>query len=75
MIVIVDYEPCAMCGGDVPAANEGVCQVCNGEGKLPVIECPTCSGKGYVADTYGTPGRMVECSDCKGEGCYVDGDN
>lgn len=61
-------------GVELVEADDIVCPFCNGEGKLPVIECNECEGKGVVPTKYGTPGRYVECGLCKGEGYYVDRD-
>lgn len=61
-------------GEELIDKDDIVCPFCNGEGKLPVVECEACEGRGWVPTTHGTPGRTVECSVCKGEGCYVNRD-
>jgi len=58
-------------GEELIEADDIICPFCNGEGKMPVIECEACEGKGWVSSSRSHV-RTVECVVCKGEGCYVD---
>lgn len=64
-------------GDEFIDADDVVCPFCDGEGKLPVIECERCGGRGLEEslDNHHGGVEFETCAKCNGEGCYVDGDN